>query len=170
MINAIVAVDSQLGIGKNNDLLVNIPGDLKYFREKTRGKCIVVGRKTLESFPGGKPLPGRDHIILTRDENFKCPEREGVTCHLCKSKEEVLKIIEEQYSDEEIFVCGGAAVYEEFFNECEKFYVTEIHESFGADRFFPAIDSLTKTWESEERQDNGHSYSFCIYERTGDNK
>ncbi|MDD6191379.1 MAG: dihydrofolate reductase [Firmicutes bacterium] len=163
--NAIVVVDSHMGIGKNNGLLVHLPGDLKYFKERTLGKCVVMGRKTLEGLPGGRPLPGRDHIILTTEAGYKCNERENNRCYVCATKDEAMKIIRENYRDEDVFICGGASVYEQFFQDCDRFYVTHIDEAFEADRFFPPLGNLEKTWESEEHCENGHRYRFCIYER-----
>lgn len=163
--NAIVAVDRRLGIGRDNGLLVHIPGDLKYFREKTKGKCVVMGRKTLESLPGGRPLPGRDHIILTRDENFVCPEREGAKCRICRSREEALDIISKDYSDDDVFLCGGASIYEEFFDDCDRYYVTHIDGDFDADRFFPPLTGLEEVSRSEDIEENGYTYRFCVYER-----
>ncbi len=74
----IVAVDKKWGIGKNNDLLAHLPGDLKYYKEKTRGKCVIFGRRTLESLPGSKPLPDRNHIVLSNDPNFEIPLRDNM--------------------------------------------------------------------------------------------
>ena len=100
MYKAVVAVDRNWAIGKGNALLCHLPGDLKYFKELTIGKKILVGRKTLDSFPGGRPLPGRENIVVTRDPSF---EREG--CTVCRSLEEALHLAGD------VIVCGGESIY-----------------------------------------------------------
>lgn len=159
--NAIVVVDKNWAIGKNGGLLVHLPGDLKYYRQKTLGNVTVVGRKTLESFPGGKPLPDRTNIVLTSDMEY---EKEG--CIICHSKEEVMeKLIE--YDPCSVFIAGGAQVYEQFLEDCDTFYVTKIDAEFEADRYFPDLDSrgYAVTWESEIQQEKGISYRFLKYSR-----
>lgn len=166
----IVVVDKKWGIGRDNDLLVHLPGDLKYYKEKTQGKCVIFGQRTLESLPGGKPLPNRNHIILSDDPNFEIPLRDNMKeggeyeCILCHSKEEVLEAAKKF---DEVFICGGASIYELFFDEAEVLYVTWIDHSFDADRFFPNLDKrgYTITWESEPQEDNGYSYTFRKYEK-----
>lgn len=159
--NAIVIVDKNWAIGKNGGLLVHLPGDLKYYRQKTTGNIIVVGRKTLKSFPGGKPLPDRTNIVITSDTDY---EKEG--CLICHSKEEVMEKLME-YNTEKIFIAGGAQVYEQFMDDCDTFYVTKIDAEFEADRYFPDLDKLgyTVTWESELQQEKGIFYRFLKYSR-----
>lgn len=176
--NAIVAVDKNWGIGKNNDLLIHLPEDLKYYKEKTLGKCVIFGQRTLESLPGGKPLPKRDHIILSDDMNFEAEAREGFACDICHTKEEVMELVAEYEAaakamgedpGEAVFVCGGASIYELFLDDCDSFYITRIDKSFDADRFFPDLDSmgLKVTWESETKIDEktGVEFRFQKYER-----
>ena len=166
--NAIVAVDRNWGIGKNNDLLVHLSKDLKYYKEKTLGKCVIFGQRTLESLPGGKPLPKRDHIILTDDPEYTVTPREGYACDVCHTKDEVLaKAAEYQAKGEEVIVCGGASIYELFLDDCDGFYVTVIDHVFDADRFFPDLDSLglKVTWESEQMEEDGYTFTFRKYER-----
>lgn len=159
--NAIVVVDKNWAIGKNGDLLVHLPGDLKYYKEKTTGKVIVVGRKTLESFPNGKPLPNRVNIVVTRNENY---EADG--CIICRSKEEVLEKIKE-YDDENIFIAGGSEIYNQFMDECDAFFVTKIDENYEADRYFPNLDEMgyKVSWESPIQEEKGITYRFLKYER-----
>ena len=116
--NAIVVVDKNWAIGKDGSLLVHLPGDLKYYRQKTLGKVIVVGRKTLESFPGGKPLPDRTNIVLTSDAAYEAPG-----CIICHSKDEVMETIA-GYDPEDVFIAGGSQIYEQFMEDCDGFYVT----------------------------------------------
>lgn len=181
--NAIVAVDSNWGIGKDNDLLAYLPEDLQYYKGKTINKCIIVGRKTLESFPGGKPLPKRDIIVLTGDKNYKVNLRDTMkmagdegdqpyTCTLCSTKDEVLELAakyEAAHPEDEdaVMVCGGASIYELFKDDCKAFYVTKINHAFDADRFFPNLDEegLKITWESEPQEENGYNYTWTKYER-----
>lgn len=159
--NAIVVVDQNWAIGRDGGLLVHLPGDLKYYKEKTIGNVTVVGRKTLESFPGGKPLPGRTNIVITRNPDY---EAEG--CILCRSKEEVMEKVK-AYDSEKVFIAGGAEVYRQFMEECDDFYVTKIFEEFDADRYFPNLDEAgyKVTWKSPVQKEKGLSYQFLKYER-----
>ena len=155
----IVAADKNWAIGKDNDLLCHLPGDLKYFKERTTGKTVVMGRKTLESLPGGKPLPKRTNIVLTRDENF---EKEG--CIILHSIEELL----EKYGQEDLMVMGGAEIYTKLLPYCDTCYITEIDKEFEADKYIPNVSedsAFQKVWESEEQVENGISYRFVEYKR-----
>lgn len=159
--NAIVAVDRNWGIGKDNDLLVHLPGDLKYYKEKTIGNIIIVGQRTLESFPGSRPLPGRTNIVLSDDPAF-APEG----CIVCRSREEVLEKAAE-YDPDRVFICGGASIYRLFLEDCDAFYVTKIDAEFEADTFFPNLEErgFHITWASEPMEENGYTYRFTRYER-----
>ncbi len=159
--NAIAVVDENWAIGKDGGLLVHLPGDLKYYKKRTLGHVIVVGRKTLESFPGGRPLPGRTNIVLTANPQF---EAEG--CIVCRSKAEVLAKLQE-FEDQEVFIAGGATVYQQFLDDCDDFYVTKIDASFDADRYFPNLDEMgyQVTWESPVQEENGIAYRFLKYIR-----
>ena len=156
----IVAVSENWGIGKDNDLLFNIPKDMKFFRETTMGKIVVLGRKNLETFPGAKPLPKRTNIIITRNPDYKC---DGAI--VVNSIEAVLEL---GYPDEDIFVIGGEEIYRQMLCYCDTCYVTKVKEFADADRFMVNLDesdewSLRDT--SEEIEDNGHIIQFCRYER-----
>ncbi len=157
--NAIVAVDRNWGIGKDNDLLIHLPGDLKYYKEKTIGNVIIVGQRTLESFPGGKPLPGRTNIVLSDDPAFVRDD-----CIVCRTKDEVLEKAAE-YDPEKVFICGGASIYRLFLEDCDALYVTRIDAAFEADTFFPDLDELgyRVDWASEPMEEKGYSYRFCRY-------
>lgn len=159
--NAIVAVDRNWGIGKGNGLLVHLPGDLKYFKEKTKDKIIVIGRKTLESFPGGKPLPNRVNIVLSTNPNY---DRDD--CIVCHSKEEVLEKLSE-YETDKICICGGGVIYRLFLEDCDYIYVTKIDEVFDAEVFFPNLDEMgyEADWESDLQCDNGVEYRFLRYRK-----
>ena len=162
--NTIVVVDENWSIGRQGGLLVHLPGDLKYFKKQTYGKHLIIGRKTLESFPGAKPLPGRTHIVLTGNENY-----ESSGCMICHSKEEALSLLKrEGLSGRDVFVAGGEAVYRQFLEDCSRFYVTKIYSSIPADRSFPNLDKrrdLEITWSSPIQEEKGIKYQFFIYER-----
>lgn len=156
--NLIVAVDRKYGIGKNNDLLAHIPADMKFFRETTTGKIIVMGSSTYMSFPK-RPLPNRENLVLTsKPENYpevKCFENVG----------ELFAYIRDRHED--VFVCGGSTVYLQLLPYCEKAYVTHIDEEFDADVFFPDLSELEnweKTRESEVVESNGYNITFAVYE------
>lgn len=159
---AIVVVDQNWGIGKDGKLLVHLSGDLKYFREKTLGKTIIVGRKTLESFPGGKPLEGRENIILTENPAF---EREN--CQICNDLDQLFDRVA-LLDGEDIFVVGGASIYETFMPYSDEVYVTRIFGSYDADKHFQNLDEsdeFEKTWESDIVEEKGVRYRFEKYKR-----
>lgn len=156
----IVAVSENWGIGKDGDLLFSIPKDMKFFRETTMGKTVILGRKNLESFPGAKPLPKRPNIILTRDKSFAV---EGAT--VVNSIEELLKM---PIDFEDAFVIGGEEIYRQLLPYCDICYVTKVQKKADADKFMVNLDELPEwelTNESEEIEDNGHIITFCTYER-----
>ena len=160
MMYAIVAADKNWGIGKDGDLLCHIPGDMKYFREKTMGATVVMGRKTLDSFPGGKPLPNRRNIVLTRSPEF---ERDG--CEVVHGIDELSDLLN---GEKNVFVIGGAEIYSMLIGRCSGAFVTKIDEAFDADRFFPDLDSdpgFELASESEPHEENGITYRFTEYRR-----
>lgn len=162
--NIIVAVDENWGIGKDNNLLTHIPEDLKYFKEKTLGKVVVMGRKTFESLPNRKPLPDRVNIVLTTNLNYK------IDCMICNNKKELLDRINE-YEDNDIFIIGGEHIYKEFIDLCDTFFVTKIYKSFDADKFFvnlDEMDDLEIVWSSEIHSYRGLHYQFFEYRRKGE--
>lgn len=157
--NAIVVVDENWNIGKDGKLLVHLPGDLGYFKEKTTNKTVVIGRKTLDSFPGGKPLPGRENIVLTRNTACDYPG-----CIVCHSKEE----LEDHIEGKETYIAGGAEIYRQFLGECDTFYVTKIFAAFQADSSFPNLDEMADleiVWKSDIKQENNTKYQFYKYIR-----
>ena len=133
---------------------------MKFFRETTMGKIVVLGRKNLETFPGCKPLPKRTNIIVTRNPEYKC---EGAV--VVNSIEAVLEL---GYPDEEIFVIGGEEIYRQMLKYCDECFVTKVKEYADADRFMVNLDESdewTLAEVSEEVEDNGHILEFCRYER-----
>lgn len=160
--NIIVAADKNWAIGKNNKLLVSIPQDMKFFRETTTGKVVVMGRKTLESFPGGQPLKKRVNIVLTSDKNYHVNGADIV--HSIDALLEELK----KYPAEDIYVIGGESIYRQLLPYCDKAYVTKIEHAYDADTFFSNLDEdpqwrMTKT--SDEQTYFDLEYEFTIYER-----
>ena len=148
--NAIAAVDRNWAIGRNNGLLVSIPADMKFFRQMTTGKIIVMGRKTLESFPNGLPLKNRTNIVLSSNPHYRS---EGtVVCHDLAQLQRVLL----PYASDDIFVIGGGAVYAQLLPFCEKALITRIDRVFPSDTFFPDLDQK-ECWALKEA---GEIYRF----------
>ena len=160
--NIIAAVDKKLGIGKNGGLLVSIPEDMKLFREETVGKVVVMGRKTFESLPQGLPLVERTNIVLTTSEDFK---HDNV--YVCHSVDEVLNKVKE-YPTEDVYVIGGASVYEQMLPYCDTIHLTKIDYTYDADTYFPDIfkDGVwQETARSDERTYFDICYEFIRYQR-----
>lgn len=160
--NLIVAVDENWAIGKDNKLLVSIPSDMKFFRQTTTGKVVVMGRKTLESFPNGLPLKNRTNIILTRNPDYQV--KDAVTVHSVPELLEELK----KYDSQDVYVIGGSSVYQELLPYCDVAHVTKIFHGYEADAHFPNLDEMQDwqvTGESEEQTYFDLEYQFVRYER-----
>lgn len=154
-LSIIVAFANNYAIGKDNNLLWHISGDLKRFKAITMGHTIVMGRKTFESLPNGA-LPGRENIVLTRDLNFKA--KDAVVLH---NVDEVLKYINNK---DEVFVIGGGSIYEQFWDLAHKLYLTIVHENFEADVFLKPIDySKWNRVDKEDINNNELKYSYENY-------
>lgn len=161
----IAAADENWGIGFKNDLLVSIPEDMKFFRETTKNSVVIMGRKTLESFPGGNPLKNRVNIVLTSNNNYK--KEDAI---IANSVDDVLKYIN-KYPDKDIYVIGGGKIYKSFLPYCDEGYITKIYHSFDADTFFPNLDASSEweiTDESDIKEYEGMSYAFITYKRIKD--
>lgn len=159
---AILAADKNWGIGYNNHLLVSIPSDMKFFRQTTTGKVVVMGRKTLESFPNGMPLKNRTNIVLSGNQNYQV--QDAVVVH---SEDELMEELE-KYDQDDIFVIGGESVYRMMLPHCDTVYVTKIDRAFQADTFFPDLDEMDEwvmTEESEEQTCFDLEFCFTKYER-----
>nr|WP_294529467.1 dihydrofolate reductase [uncultured Blautia sp.] len=158
----IVAVDKNWGIGKNNNLLVSIPADMKMFRQETSGKVVVMGRKTLESFPGGQPLKNRTNIVLTGNLNYQV--KGAIVVH---SLEELLEEVK-KYPEDQVYCIGGDSVYKMLLPYCDTAQVTKIDFAYEADRYFPNLDEMSE-WqavaESEEQTYFDLEYRFVRYEK-----
>lgn len=160
MISLIWAMDENRVIGKNNQLPWHLPADLKFFKKTTMGHPIVMGRKTYQSI--GRPLPGRENIIITRNLEFSC---DG--CTVLHSVEELI-----QYAgntDKEMFIIGGAEIFKEVFPIADRLYITKIYEEFDGDTFFPEINmNQWKRVFSEpglKDEKNPYHFEFFIFER-----
>ncbi len=158
----ILAADENWAIGKDGGLLCHIPGDLKYFKERTMGKTLIMGRTTLESLPGKKGLPGRTNYVLTTDENYQAENATAVP-----TIDRLLKLISGE-DPEQVMVIGGERVYRELLPMCTVCYITKIYAKFPADRFFPNLDEdpdFTCEAVSGMREENGVRYRFFKYTR-----
>ncbi|KZE67743.1 dihydrofolate reductase [Fictibacillus phosphorivorans] len=157
MISFVVAMDENRAIGKDNDLPWYLPNDLKHFKNVTMGKPIVMGRKTYESI--GKPLPGRENIVVTRDDNYQAS---GTT--VVHSVDEVLNL-----DAEELCVIGGTEIFKLFMPVADRLYVTEIHDTFDADTYFPEINR--NEWHEVSRkpgivdEKNKYPHDFVVFEK-----
>jgi dihydrofolate reductase len=160
--NLIVAVDKNWGIGCQNRLLVSIPEDMKFFRSETGGKVVVMGRKTLESFPGGQPLKNRTNIVLTKNPSYQV--KGAIVLHSTEAVLEELK----KYPTEDIYIIGGESIYREFLPYCDVAHVTYIDHAYEADAYFPNIDEMPDwelTGESEEKTYFDLEFTFRRYEK-----
>lgn len=159
-VSLIASVDRDWGIGLNGNLCLNVPGDLRYFKGRTIGSIVVMGRKTYESIK--YPLSGRTNVILTSDKDFKIF---GTT--VLHSKEEVIKFINN--TDKDVFIIGGESVYREFLPICEFAYITENNISVEHDRVFPERLDKSDDWQLIDVIRNttctDFESNFCIYRR-----
>ena len=154
--NIIVAVDKNWAIGKDNKLLIQIPEDQRFFRNETINKVVVMGRKTLESLPGGKPLKDRTNIVISSNKNYK-PQGVIVVHSIEEALEELKK-----YNSEDIYIMGGQTIYQQFLDYCQIAHVTKVNYSYDADTYFPNLDNK-KEWVVEGYSDE-HTYHDISYE------
>ena len=155
----IVAVYDDWGIGKDGTQPIALSADRKFFRETTRGAMVIVGRRTVEDFPGQKPLPGRTNVVLSRS----APELPGFT--LCHSPEEAVALAREV---ERAMVIGGGSIYQQMLSYCDTAWVTKVHTKPESDTFFPDLDA-DPAWELSQvvqsGEENGIAYEMCLYKR-----
>lgn len=159
---AIVNVDKNWGIGLGDKLINHIPADMKFFREKTTGNVVVMGRSTFMTFPGPKALPNRVNIVLTKDESWNAPD--VVAVHSLDELFEELK----KYDTDSVYVIGGSIVYEQLLPYCNAAYVTKVDSSKEADKFFPNLDEIDGwkvTETSEEFEHNEVKFRFVTYSK-----
>ena len=156
--NMIVAVDENWGIGKDGEQLIYISADLKRFKALTMGHPLILGRKTLATFPGGKPLKGRRNLILSRNPDF-APEGAEVY----RDMDSLLA-----NASEDAFVIGGASVYRELLGRCDTVYVTKLHAAWPADCWFPNLDqdpAWTVSQEEEVLEEQGIKFHYVTYRK-----
>jgi len=159
IISMIVAAAENNAIGKNNGMLWRLPNDFKYFKDKTSGHTIIMGRKTYDSM--GKALHNRRNIIVTRDKDLKLPD-----ATITHSIEEALSLGQ---SEEEVFIIGGAEIYKQGMPLANRIYLTRVHQRYDADAFFPEPDPEIWKEVSSERHEadekNNVAYTFTVLER-----
>ena len=157
--NLIVAVYEDWGIGRDGTQPVALSADRKFFRETTRGAMVIVGRRTIEDFPGKKPLPGRVNVALTRSAE----EIPGFT--VCHSPEEAMELAK---SAESCFVIGGGSIYQQMLPFCDTAYITKVHANPGSDTFFPNLDEDENWYPAQTLQsgeENGLAYEKLLYKK-----
>lgn len=161
----IVAMDSDRGIGKNNDLMWHLPKDMKFFKDTTQGQIVVMGRKNYDSIPEKyRPLPNRLNVVLTRNENFDAPN-----CLVFHSLEECLTHFKEE-SERIVFIIGGGEIYRMALDSgiLDEMYITHVHERYDAETFFPSFEE--DKWESEilfeQEKDVQHEAAFTVKKYT----
>ncbi|MBE5960092.1 MAG: dihydrofolate reductase [Lachnospiraceae bacterium] len=160
--NLIAAVDKNWAIGYENKLLVSIPADMRFFREQTTNKIVIMGKKTLDTFPGGKPLKKRRNIVISRQADLKVPD-----CEVVHSIEAALEAVKD-CEPSDVYVIGGAEIYRQMLDYCNVAYITKIDYGYHADTYFPNLDENPDwivTEESEEQTYYDLEYRFCKYER-----
>lgn len=154
--NIIAAVDSNWAIGYKNELLVKIPNDQKWFQKVTTGRVVVMGRKTMETFPNGMPLKNRTNIVLTNDRNLKVKD-----ALLVYSVDDLLDELK-RYNAEDVYVIGGESVYEQLLPYCDTAYITKIDYTYQADRYFPNLDKSPE-WKVESESDEQTYFDLEYY-------
>ena len=162
MIRAILHADKNWGIGKNNSLMFSIPKDMKFFRETTLGKTVVMGGNTLRSFPAGKPLKNRTNIVLSRGQVMD-------DCLVVSDLEALKAEMRRRAETEDLYVIGGASVYQALLGKCDTAYITKIHKAYPADCWLPDLDAdpnWTLAEESEPLEENGLIFHYATYKRT----
>lgn len=153
-ISMIAAIGKNRELGRGNELLFKIPEDMKFFKEKTRGHTVIMGRKTYESI--GRPLPDRVNIVISRNADFEVPE----TVIKAKSIEEAIEVAKE-HEKTEAFIIGGAQIYEIAMPYADKLYLTLVNKEVkDADAFFPEYEEFTKVLFERRSRDKNYSYTF----------
>ena len=155
----IVAVYDDWGIGRDGTQPIALTADRKFFRQETKGAMVIAGRRTIGDFPGGKPLPGRVNVAVSRS----CSEIPGFT--VCKSPEEAAELAK---SAQRAMVIGGGSIYRQMLPWCDKAYITKVHAAPVSDTYFPNLDE-DPAWRLAEvllsGEENGVGYEMCLYER-----
>ena len=165
MIVSLIAAVAENGvIGKDNKLPWHLPADMKYFRDTTMGHCVIMGRRNYDSIPPKfRPFGGRTNIVVTRSPDLSAPG-----CIVVHSINDALKEAQKK-NEKEVFIIGGADIYNQTIEKADKLYITHIDQAFEGDAFFPKIDP--RKWKLTGKKDmlqdarNKHSFSFCVYDK-----
>ena len=162
---AIACVDAKNGIGKNGQLLVSIPEDMRFFKEATNGSVVIMGRKTLYSFKDKKPLKNRINVVLTKNtKKLAIDYEEYDNIYFVQNLTELNDICKKYY-DKKIFVIGGASIYDMLIDFCDRCYITKLDKTFDADSFFPDLEKrgFVIDNESEVQTYKGINYKYITY-------
>lgn len=166
ILSAIAAMSQNRVIGKDNKLPWHLPEDLKYFKEKTKNKVLIMGRKTFESL--GRPLPNRFHIVITRNQSYDIhdPMVEVVSSlsHALELAHMLTAKYKEKFGDE-VFIVGGAEIYKQSLDLIQRLYLTVIEQDFVGDAYFPEFDEQKFKLMQDEKHTGPLSFSFRIYEQ-----
>lgn len=170
ILSSIAAMSSNRVIGVDNGLPWNIPEDTKFFRDMTKGHVMIMGRKTFDSF-GGKPLPGRFHIVITRNEDYKFEDPNVEVVSNLKSALELAHMLSTKYNKkfgDEVFVIGGGEIYKQSMDVVDRIYLTVIEKEFSGDAKFPEFSE--KEFDLTDKKDridpaSGIHFSFRTYDR-----
>ena len=170
ILSIIVAVSENHVIGKDNGLIWHLPADMKFFKEKTKGHAIITGRKNYESIPEKfRPLPERTNIVVTRQLDYNAKGAIVVS-----SIDEAIEYVRTHFTNQEVFIIGGAEIYKQTLAICQKVYLTRIHHTFQGDAFFPELPAadwkLTKQEDVSADEKNKYPFTFEIWEQTTGNK
>src|SRR5690554_4025273 len=160
--NLIVAVDKNWGIGYQNKLLVRIPADQRFFRQETINKAVIMGRKTLESFPNGIPLKDRLNVVITSDPDYRV---DGAV--VVNSIDKAIEAVKD-YDTKDVYVIGGESIYRQMLDLCDTAHITKIDYAYQEDTHFPNLDEMEEwvlTGDSDEQTYHDLIYTFNKYER-----
>ncbi len=163
---AIACVDKNNGIGKNGNLLISIPDDMKFFREKTMDSIVIMGRKTLFSFKNKEPLKNRINIVFTLNKGLKEDYKKFDNIFFVSSDKELDEVLN-NYKEKKAFLIGGETIYNNFIDKCDEALITKVNKSFDADTFFPKLEdkNFKIVSESELFYYNDISYQFLTYKK-----
>lgn len=163
---AIACVDKNNGIGKNGNLLISIPDDMKFFREKTMDSVVIMGRKTLFSFKNKEPLKNRINIVFTLNKGLKEDYKKFNNIFFVSSDKELDEVLN-NYKEKKAFLIGGETIYNNFIDKCDEALITKVNKSFDADTFFPKLEdkNFKIVSESELFYYNDIPYQFLTYKK-----
>ena len=163
---AIACIDKNYGIGKNGNLLISIPDDMRFFRETTKDSVVIMGRKTLFSFKNKEPLKNRINVVFTHNLELKNNYKNFDNIYFISNKSELNDILL-KYSDKKAFIIGGEKIYNDFIDLCDTVYITRIDKEFDADSYFPNLSEhgFKITFSSETKTYENINYKFITYQK-----